>query len=115
MALAAGALFGLNAVLIKIGMRRTVADNGHFMSVFVNVLFLGVLMLFVSLPYWSWAGFAGFILAGLLTTWLGRGASFMAIRLLGPARQGAILISAPLFAAIAGWVFLDEGITLLQR
>jgi drug/metabolite transporter (DMT)-like permease len=114
MALAAGALFGLNAVLIKIGMRRTVADNGHFMSVFVNVLFLAVLMLFVSLPYWSWAGFAGFILAGLLTTWLGRGASFMAIRLLGPARQGAILVSAPLFAAIAGWVFLGEGITLLQ-
>jgi drug/metabolite transporter (DMT)-like permease len=114
MGLAAGALFGLNAIFIKIGMRRRPIDNGHFMSVLVNVLFLGVLMLFVSLPRWSWVGFASFILAGLMTTWLGRGTSFMAIRLIGPARQGAILISAPLFAAIGGWFFLGEGITLVQ-
>ncbi|MDQ4028012.1 MAG: DMT family transporter [Actinomycetota bacterium] len=114
MALAAGALLGLNAVFIKIGMRRGRIDNGHFMSVLVNVLFLGVVMLFVSLPRWSWIGFGGFILAGLLTTWLGRGSSFTAIRLIGPPRQGAILVSSPLFAAIGGWFFLGEGITLVQ-
>lgn len=114
MGLASAALFGLNAVFVKIGMRRRPIDNGHFMSVLVNVFFIGVLMLFVTLPAWSWAGFAAFVLAGLMTTWVGRGTSFMAIRLLGPARQGAILVSAPLFAAITGWFFLDEGITLLQ-
>jgi len=114
MALAAGALLGLNAVFIKIGMRRRRIDNGHFMSVLVNVLSLGVLMLFVSLPRWSWVGFGGFVLAGLLTTWLGRGTSFTAIRLLGPPRQGAILVSSPLFAAIAGWFFLGESITFAQ-
>lgn len=114
MGLASAALFGLNAIFIKIGMRRRPIDNGHFMSVLVNVLFLGTLMLWVSLPPWNWVGFAAFILAGLMTTWLGRGTGFMAIRLLGPARQGAILVSAPLFAAIAGWFFLGEGITLVQ-
>jgi drug/metabolite transporter (DMT)-like permease len=114
MALAAGALLGLNAVFIKIGMRRGRIDNGHFMSVLVNVLVLGVLMLFVSLPRWNWVGFGGFILAGLLTTWLGRGSSFTAIRLIGPPRQGAILVSSPLFAAIGGWFFLGENITFVQ-
>jgi drug/metabolite transporter (DMT)-like permease len=114
MGLGSAALFGLNAIFVKIGMRRQPIDNGHFMSVLVNVLFLGVLMLFVSLPRWNMMGVVGFVLAGLLTTWMGRGTSFMAIRLLGPPRQGAILVSAPLFAAIAGWFFLGEGITLLQ-
>jgi drug/metabolite transporter (DMT)-like permease len=114
MGLASAALFGLNAIFVKIGMRRQPIDNGHFMSVLVNVFFLGTLMFFVAFPAWSWVGFGAFVLAGLLTTWLGRGTSFMAIRLLGPARQGAILVSAPLFAAVAGWIFLGEGITLLQ-
>jgi drug/metabolite transporter (DMT)-like permease len=114
MGIASAALFGLNAIFVKIGMRRRAVDNGHFMSVLVNVLFLGTLMLWVSLPPWSWVGFTAFVLAGLMTTWVGRGTSFMAIRLLGPARQGAILVSAPLFAAIAGWFVLGEGITLVQ-
>lgn len=114
MGLAAAALFGLNAVFVKIGMRRRPIDNGHFMSVLVNVLFLGTLMLWATLPEWSWVGLLAFVIAGLMTTWIGRGTSFMAIRLLGPARQGAILVSAPLFAAITGWIFLDEGITLVQ-
>jgi drug/metabolite transporter (DMT)-like permease len=114
MGLASAALFGLNAIFVKIGMRGRVSDNGHFMSVLVNVMFLGSLLLFVSLPPWSWTGFGVFVLAGLMTTWLARGTSFMAIRLLGPARQGAILVSAPLFAAITGWIVLDEAITLIQ-
>lgn len=114
MGLVSGALFGLNAVLIKIGMRQSKVDNGHFMSVLVNVSVLGVLMLLVSLPQWSWTGFAGFIVAGLLTTWLGRGTSFVAIRLLGPTRQSIILLSAPLFTAIGGWFVLGEGVSLLQ-
>lgn len=114
MGLASAALFGLNAIFVKIGMRRRPIDNGHFMSVLVNVLFLGTLMLWADLPEWNWVGFGAFVLAGLMTTWVGRGTSFMAIRLLGPARQGAILVSAPLFAAITGWFFLDEGITLVQ-
>ena len=107
-------LFGLNAVFLKIGMRSRRLDNGLFMSVLINVLFLGAAMLFISLPAWSWEGFVGFVLAGLMTTWLGRGTSFMAVRLLGPVRQNAILVSAPLFAAITGWLFLGESITPLQ-
>lgn len=114
MGLASAALFGLNAVFVKIGMRRRSVDNGHFMSILVNVLLLGTAMLWTNLPKWSWIGFIAFVLAGLMTSWLGRGTSFMAIRLLGPARQGAILMSAPLFAAIIGWLFLGEAITLLQ-
>ena len=114
MGLASSALFGLGVVLVKVGMRRQPVDNGHFMSVFVNVLFLGLLMLFISLPTWSWAGIAGFVIAGLMTTWIGRGASFLAIRFIGPSRGSAILVSIPLFAAVSGWVFLGEGMTLIQ-
>jgi drug/metabolite transporter (DMT)-like permease len=114
MGLGAAALFGLGAIFVKFGMRRMKVDNGHFMSVLVNVLSLGALMLFVALPEWDWTGFAGFILAGVMTTFLGRGTSFKAIRLLGPSRQSAILVSSPLFAAIAGWFVLNEAITPLQ-
>ena len=114
MGLASAALFGLNAIFVKIGMRGRPIDNGHFMSVLVNVLFLGTAMLWTNLPEWNSVGFFAFVLAGLMTTWVGRGTSFMAIRLLGPARQGAILVSAPLFAAITGWLFLDEGVSLVQ-
>lgn len=112
--LTSAALLGLTAVFIKIGMRRRSVDNGHFMSVLVNVLLLGILMLFISLPEWRWPGVAGFVVAGLMGPWLARGASFVSIRLLGPARQSAVLIAAPLFAAITGWFFLGEGMTSLQ-
>lgn len=108
------ALYGLSVVLVKVGMRRRPVDNGHFMSVLVNVLLLGVLMLFVSLPSWSWTGLLGFVMAGLMTTWIGRGTSFRAIRFIGPSKGSAIMVSIPLFSALIGWIFLGEGMTLVQ-
>jgi drug/metabolite transporter (DMT)-like permease len=112
--ISSAAFFGLNAVLIRIGMRRRPWDDGHFMSVLVNVAVFGAILPFLTLPQWDWEAAFIFVLAGLMTTWMARGASFKAIRLLGPARQSAVLISAPLFTGMTGWMFLGERLSLLQ-
>lgn len=108
------AFFGLSAICVKIGMRGRPLDNGHFMSVVLNCLLIGLVVLLVDLPPWSWTGFVVFVFAGVMTTFLARGSAYTAIRYLGPARQSTILISAPLFAAIIGWLVLGEGVKLLQ-
>lgn len=112
--LASAVLFAISAVCVKIGMRVRPSDNGHFMSVVLNCAIIGIVMLAVDLPPWSWIGFIVFVLAGVMTTFLGRGTSYAAIRYLGPARQSAILISAPLFAAVTEWFVLHEEIGALQ-
>lgn len=107
-------MFSLGAVCIKLGMRHRPDNNGFFMSVLVNCLVIGVVMLFVNLPPWDWIGFVVFIVAGIMTTFLGRGATHVAIHLIGPARQSAIFVCAPLFTAIAGWIALGETVTAVQ-
>jgi drug/metabolite transporter (DMT)-like permease len=114
MALASAALYGLNSVFVKAGMRDRPVDNGHFMSVLVNVVLLGGFMLLVPLPPWNAVGVVAFVVGGLMGTWVGRGTSFVAIRLIGPARQAAVLVTAPVFAAVIGWFFLEEALTVVQ-
>lgn len=121
LAAVAAACFALNAIFIRLGMRSGAKDNGHFLSVLVNTLVLGCVLLALvirsggaALPRWSWAGLGVFTLAGLLGTGLGRAIGLAAIRLIGPARQGAFQIAAPLFTLLFGWLFLAETINVVQ-
>lgn len=107
-------LFGLQQIAVRVGMRSRPHDDGLFMSVLVNVILLWPIMLLVSLPAWSGAGVCGLLVAGLLTTWGGRWASFKAVRLIGPSRASAFQIGGPVFAAVGGWVVLDEHVHLLH-
>jgi drug/metabolite transporter (DMT)-like permease len=113
-ALASAASFALQSICVRIGHRSRRDDDGHFMSVLMNTLLVLVVLPFTTLYAWSWVAFAAFLLAGIGTTWLGRGTALRAIRLIGPARQGAFLISAPLFTGVAGWTLLDETPALNQ-
>jgi drug/metabolite transporter (DMT)-like permease len=103
-------LFGASAVWIRVGMRARRMDNGHFMSVVMNCVVIGGVTLIVRLPRWNWSGVALLLLAGAMTTFMARGTGYAAIRRIGPSRQSAILLSAPVFAALVGWVGLGEAI-----
>lgn len=114
LALASAAAFALQSICVRIGQRTNHNDDGHFMSVLMNVLVVLVVLPFSTAYPWSWVAFIAFLLGGVGTTWLGRGTALRAIRLIGPARQGAFLISAPIFTAIAGFLVLDESPEPLQ-
>lgn len=112
LALVSAACFGLGTVAIRAGMRTRAKDNGHFTSVAVNAVVFAAAALVVplhDLPLPAAAAFAG---GGLLTTFLGRGISMRAIRLIGPARQGAFLLAAPVIAAFLEWALLDASLSM---
>jgi drug/metabolite transporter (DMT)-like permease len=114
LSLASASFFGISSIFARIGMRRRASDDGHFMSVVVNMILLGGALLFVSLPRLDGPGLVAFVLAGLLSTGLGRRSAFKSVRLIGPARQGAFYISAPLFTALAEWLALGTTLAPLQ-
>ncbi|MPZ54097.1 MAG: hypothetical protein GEU79_15430, partial [Acidimicrobiia bacterium] len=58
--ISAAAVFGLSAVLNRIGMRTRPDDDGLFMTVTLNVLILGVPILFIGLPQMTTVGLAAF-------------------------------------------------------
>lgn len=112
--LVSAACFGLNMVLIRIGMRSSPRDDGHFMSVLTNVALLGITIIFVGFGDAEFEGIVAFVVAGLLTTFLGRGLTLRAIRLLGPSRPGIFLMASPLVVAILGVLFLEDTVTLFE-
>lgn len=114
LALASAAAFGLQSICVRIGQRTSEIDDGHFMSVSINALVVLAVLPFSAFYAWSWVAFLAFLLGGIGTTWLGRGMALRAIRLIGPARQGAFLISSPIFTGIAGWVLLDQAPAPMQ-
>ncbi len=108
--LSSAGLFGLGAVFAKIQQREMRSDDGHFMTVLVNVLLLGSVLPFLSLPRWDGTAFTAFLAAGILGTFMGRKFNLRAIRLVGPTHANVVLMSSPIFAAIAGSFLLHEGV-----
>lgn len=100
--------FAGGAICFKIGQRTRSDDNGLFLSVFVNVVVLGMVAAILRWPSWSPSGFLGLVVGGLLGTVGGRSSNLKAIRSIGPSRANAFLAGNPVVAAIAGWFVLDE-------
>lgn len=106
--------FSLSNVIMKKGMRTEQKDNGVFLTMVVNVCWMGLAWL-VSLWIQGGAraegkGIVLFILAGLLTTLLGRYALFAGIRSVGPSRAVAVKNAAPLFTLLFAVFVLRESI-----
>lgn len=116
-ALGSSALFALGNVFIRRGQRAYTADNGAVITAVINVLILGAvtagLVLRAPIP-WTAEGIVAFIVAGVLTTGLGRFSNMAAVRSLGPSRAGVYRVSAPVFTVGAAYIMLGERLTFKE-
>lgn len=118
LALASAACFGLAGASIARGMRSRTGpggDNGALLSVIFSAIVAAVLWLarpssaLEDTPAQAWAAaIALFVLAGLLSTVLGRLTLFRSVALSGATRSSLLRRMIPVFAAIFAWVFLAE-------
>ncbi|MGI9648995.1 MAG: DMT family transporter [Acidimicrobiia bacterium] len=108
--LSAALWFGVGSLLIRVGMRSSPKDDGLWMTIAVNVLFLSVIGFFVSKPDWTTTGLAALVAAGFIGVVGGRSSNLRAIRHVGPTRASVFLMGTPLVAAVAGWIVLDESL-----
>lgn len=114
-AAAALLLFSLNIILTKVAAARLNLDLGFLVSVAVNVLFAALLCL-LQLAWredsvaWQSQGFVLFLLAGALSTYLGRWFFLESVVRFGPSRASIFQITSPLFTAVFAWAFLNESL-----
>lgn len=105
----------ISNILVRKGMSRTKNENGLAVTVFVNTAFLLILTIIYRLsgaetaPF-NLKGTLLFVLAGLLTTLIGRFSFFAGIRRIGSSRAAAIKKSSPIFTLIFALVILKETI-----
>lgn len=109
--------FALSTVFIRRGQRMYRHDDGAVITGLINVVMLGIASLIVMTRQtvgWNGQGVAALVLAGVLTTGLGRLASMAAVRALGPSRATLFKVSAPLFTVAAAYFLLQERLRLLE-
>ncbi|RSK53760.1 DMT family transporter [Bacillus canaveralius] len=111
LALLAAFSFGCANVMVKKGS-TSISDNGAFLSLLITFSLAGIITLVNGLLR-SWAhltanGIWWFILAGVLTAFLGRSLLFTSIQHLGSVRASAIKRLNPLFTVLIGVLFLHE-------
>ena len=108
---------GSAGVAVRRGMRNTL-DNGVFLTISIGtVVFLilvGVLSTGDQLPPLTLMGLVLFVLAGLLTSFMGRSLHFAAIRTIGPSRATAFRASSPAITVLLAFMFLSERFTPVQ-
>lgn len=118
LALASAACFGLAGASIAQGMRLRTGpggDNGALLSVIFSAMVAAALWLVlpssavVGTPGQVWAvAIVLFVLAGLLSTVLGRLTFFRSVALSGATRSSLLRRMIPVFAALFAWIFLAE-------
>jgi uncharacterized membrane protein len=109
------ATYTTSNLLIKKGMLKGHNNTGYLITVFCNVILLGIFFLIslISIEFQvSWLGILVFMVAGILTTGLGRLTYFISINNIGPSRSSAIKNSSPIFALLFAFILLNERITL---
>ncbi len=110
-------VFAFGNIFIKKGIKRSNnGDTGFFMSIITNVVILGVIF-FISLTIkglefkFSWTALFFFILAGILSSGIGRFTLFASIGRIGPSRGSAIKNGFPIVSVIFGFFILGETVS----
>lgn len=106
-------LFAASILLTRLATARVPLSTGFVVSLAVNVL-VAALMFSVELALrdrplgLDGGGIASFLVAGVLTTYLGRWFFYGCVARLGPAKASTFHVSSPLVTAVLGWLFLGE-------
>ncbi len=104
-------------VFVRKATDRGSSDGGVLLALLLNVAMHSVVVLsrFGAgvVVHWHLDGIAWFILAGVLTTLLGRVALYAGIRRIGPSRSAAMKNAAPIVAVAGGLLLLGEHLTRL--
>lgn len=113
LALGSMLLFAACVLGTAIGARGLDSSTGALLATLANVpVGLGLLVLqFLGSgaprpP--TLLGVAGFLVAGVFSTYLGRWLFFRSVEMLGPARASSFQSASPLFTALMGWLLLGE-------
>ena len=109
-ALLAAFSFGLNAVLVRKGMRETTPVTATLSVAAVQVVILSVILA-LDPPEIKWTAIMYFILAGFLAAIMGRTMNYLSIDKLGVPISSSLTGTNPIFAMILGVLFLGETIT----
>ncbi|MBD3204985.1 EamA family transporter [Candidatus Bathyarchaeota archaeon] len=110
-ALLAAFSFGLNAVLVRKGMRDSTPVTATLSVAAVQVVILsGILAL--DPPDIEWPAIIYFVFAGFLAAIMGRTMNYLSIDKLGVPISSSLTGTNPIFAMILGVLFLGERITV---
>lgn len=108
--------YAISYLMIRKGTTHSSQDNGAFISILLTAGLSGIIVLGMALvngfPTLNSPGFFWFILAGILTSFLGRVLSYSSFQYLGSVRASSLKRLIPFFAVIIGVLFLNETITL---
>ena len=106
--------FAAASIMFRIGQRTRPDDDGHFLSIFVNAVVMGAVVVFVDWSPWSTSGVVALLAAGVVGSVLGRFSLLRGIRLIGPTRSNTFITAIPLVTAILGWIVLGESIRPIE-
>jgi drug/metabolite transporter (DMT)-like permease len=114
-ALLSAIAFASSNVMVKKGTTPSSKNNGAFISILFTAMISGIIVLAMGLFY-GWPslnteGFIWFVLAGMLTSFLGRTFLYSSIQHLGSVRASAIKRLSPFFAVLIGVILLNERLT----
>ena len=106
-------LFAASILLTRLATARVPLSTGFVVSLAVNVLVaalvFGVELALRQRPLaLDGGGIVSFLVAGVLTTYLGRWFFYGCVARLGPAKASTFHVSSPLVTAVLGWLFLGE-------
>ncbi|UMZ72497.1 EamA family transporter [Natranaerofaba carboxydovora] len=117
LAIIAAFLFAVSNIFANQGMIKSDYSRyeGLFVSVVVNnILNLAILpfyILFMSVPSYNFHGIMAYIIAGFLTSFLGRYLLFECIERIKASRATVLKITAPVFTVILGVTVLNENLS----
>lgn len=100
-------------IIAKYAVDLVDTELGFIVAIITNVVLGAIFVLFRLFLDASRVGFDGlsfsaFVMAGVLNSYLGRFLLLNAVAKMGATRASAFVSTSPVFAAIFGWIFLDE-------
>lgn len=116
LAFLSGLSFALGNIVAKIALDQSTIRYSLWITSFVNFAVFGL----VELVYRQVAsdpapinreGFLYFLMAGLLTTYLGRKTLYISFQYIGPSRGSAIKNSSPIFTLLVAFFIFNESIS----